>query len=114
MRGVCVRKQGDERSNCDLPKLTVDSGPGHEPRNRRLRDKLYNPSQPQKPNPEYDKPSDKRQRRSNHLRFPILIRMMLLDILNDVGRLEGHDSDGSDGDVFRGGEEGVGEYSDEG
>lgn len=95
-----VQSRVDPEKGGHLTSGDVDSGPGHETGYRGLRDEFYNPSQPQQADSEDDETGDECQGSGDHLRLPSFAGMVLLHVRDDVGGLQGHDSDGSDGDVF--------------
>lgn len=109
-----VQSRVDPEKGGHLTSGDVDGGPGHETGYRWLGDEFDNPSQSQQADSENDETRDERQGGSDHLRLPSFASMVLLHIRDDVGGLQRHDSDGSDGDVFGRGKEGVGEDTDEG
>lgn len=68
---------------------------------------LDQPTDPQQPNTQHDQPAQERQRGGNFRRRVLRTAGRRVDVGDDARDLEGHDCDGTDRDVFRGGKEGV-------
>ncbi|MGG6499051.1 UNVERIFIED_CONTAM: hypothetical protein NY603_39595, partial [Bacteroidetes bacterium 56_B9] len=71
------------------------------------------PSKTEETDSEDDKTTDKGEADGNDGCRVFVLSHTLKDVIDDSARLERHDGDGADRDVFRGGEKGIGEDTDE-
>ena len=85
-------------SSCD-----ADSGSSHEAADGRKRDKLYEPPLTKETDAQYDEASDEGNCCCDG-RAVELVGMLRIDVLDDFRYRKRHDSDWTDGDIFRCGE----------
>ena len=82
----------------------VDSRTGHEATDRRHRDELDDPSNPEDTNTQSNEATDEGDSSSNNVWRP-LPGMFVVNVLDYLRDSERHDSDGTDGDILGGSEE---------
>ena len=109
---TCVESLGQSKDGRELTGGNVDRTTSHEPRDGRLRDELDDPADSQQTDGEDDETADEGEAGGDY-GCRVQITVLVLNLGDDVTRLEGHDGDRADRDVFGSGEEGIGEDTDE-
>lgn len=84
-----------------------DGAPRHEPRHGRRGDELDEPSETEQADGEDDESGDEGEGGCDDRASKDLSSWLPLDVRDDLGDLEGHDSDGTDGDILGGRKDGV-------